>query len=321
VTLAGTASEGPVDLSVVVPVYDEAGNLVELVGRLLVTLDAWRRPYELIFVDDGSRDTSLSLLLELREKHPEKLVVVELLRNYGQHMAVLAGLRQARGEIVVTLDSDLQNPPEEVPRLVARIEEGFDVVGGYRERRHDSWLRVLASRLGNLSRHRLTLLRMRDHGCMLRAYRRDVVERMLASRETITFVPALALLCAAHPTEIAVGHAPRGVGRSKYGLYRLLRLNIDLITGFSAAPLQAFTVLGLGVSLLSAIMVGVLAFRRLVIGPEVEGIFTLMGILFFLLGVTITGLGLIGEYVARIYHEVRRRPAFVVRAVHGRDDG
>jgi undecaprenyl-phosphate 4-deoxy-4-formamido-L-arabinose transferase len=305
-------------VSVVIPVYDEKQNLHELFQRLIGALDAFGRCYELIFTDDGSRDGSLDLLLALRAQRPEQVVVVEFSRNFGQHMAVLAGLREARGEIVVTLDADLQNPPEEIPRLVLAAEGGHDVVGTYRELRHDNAFRRIASWLANGLRRRLTVLPMRDHGCMLRAYRREVVDAVLSSRETSTFIPALAMLYAARPIELEVAHAARSAGRSKYGLYRLIRLNFDLMTGFSAAPLQAFTLIGLAVSLLSAAMVVVLAVRRVVVGPEVEGIFTLMGILFFLLGVAITGLGIIGEYVARIYHEVRRRPPYVVRRVHGR---
>jgi undecaprenyl-phosphate 4-deoxy-4-formamido-L-arabinose transferase len=307
-------------LSIVIPVFDEKQNLHELFARLLGTLDAFGRSYEIVFTDDGSRDGSLDLLLALRAQRPDRVVVIEFSRNFGQHMAVLAGLREARGEIVVTLDADLQNPPEEIPRLVMAAEAGHDVVGTYRESRQDGGFRRIASRLANALRSRLTVLPMRDHGCMLRAYRREVVDAVLQSRETSTFVPALAMLYAARPTELQVAHAPRAGGHSKYGLYRLIRLYFDLMTGFSAAPLQVFTLIGLAVSLLSGSMVVVLAVRRIVIGPEVEGIFTLMGILFFLMGVAITGLGIIGEYIARIYHEVRRRPPYVVRRVHGHGD-
>lgn len=310
-------AKAPPHVSVVIPVHDEAPNLEELVERLVTTLDDADETYELVFTDDGSRDDSLPCLLRLQESHAARMVIVELTRNFGQHMAVLAGLREAQGEIIVTLDADLQNPPEEIPKLVRAIESGHDVVGGYRETRHDSWLRTLASRVANAFRRRLTSLHMRDHGCMLRAYRRDVVDRILSSQETITFIPALATLYASRPTEVRVAHSGRSRGHSKYGLYKLIRLNFDLITGFSAAPLQAFTVFGLLVSCSSLAMVVVLALRRLLVGPEVEGLFTLMGILFFLVGVAITGLGLVGEYVARIYQEVRCRPPYIVRTVHG----
>jgi undecaprenyl-phosphate 4-deoxy-4-formamido-L-arabinose transferase len=305
-------------------VYNEADNLPELFQRLTDTLQSLGRPYEVVFVDDGSRDASLQMLLDLRgsggsPSQAGPIVVVELARNFGQHLAVLAGLERARGEIVVTLDADLQNPPEEIPSLLACIERGHDVVGGYRVERHDSWFRRGASRLANRLRERTTALRMRDHGCMLRAYRREIVELILQSAETVPFIPALATLYASRPAELAVAHAPRASGQSKYGLYRLIRLHFDLWTGFSAAPLQLFTVIGGLVSLFSAGMVAVLAVRRVVVGPEVEGVFTLLGVLFFLIGVAITGIGIMGEYVARIYEEVRRRPRYVVRKVHGGD--
>jgi undecaprenyl-phosphate 4-deoxy-4-formamido-L-arabinose transferase len=223
--------------------------------------------------------------------------------------------------VVVTLDADLQNPPEEIPRLLDCIDAGHDMVGGYREDRHDTRFRRLASQLANVVRERTTSIRMRDHGCMLRAYHRDVVNLVLQSGESCTFLPALAALYAARPTEIPVAHAARASGDSKYSLYRLIRLQFDLVTGFSTAPLQVFTVFGLLVSVFSAGMVLLLAIRRIVLGPEVEGLFTLLGILFFLVGVSITGVGIMGEYVARIYQEVRRRPRYAVRRIHGRDGG
>ena len=315
---AAPAAAGPW-VCVVVPVYNEAENLRPLFARLHATLEGMGRPYEIVFVDDGSRDTSLDVLLDLREANPGRVIVVELGRNFGQHLAVLAGFERARGQVVVTIDADLQNPPEEIPALLACIERGHDVVGGYRAQRHDGWFRRGASRLANRLRERTTSLRMRDHGCMLRAYRREIVETILQSGETITFIPALAALYASRPTEVEVAHAPRASGRSKYDLYRLIRLHFDLLTGFSTAPLQLFTVLGAGVSLFSAAMVVVLALRRIVVGPEVEGVFTLLGVLFFLVGVGITGIGIMGEYVARIHEEVRRRPRYIVRRVYGRD--
>jgi undecaprenyl-phosphate 4-deoxy-4-formamido-L-arabinose transferase len=303
--------------SVVVPIYNERENLQPLLERIHAALAPLGRSYEVLCVDDGSRDGSLEHLLELRTRWPASTRVLELGRNHGQHLAVLAGLRQARGEVVVTLDADLQNPPEEIPRLLERIEAGHDLVSGYREERHDGWQRRWASRAANALRRRLTSLELRDHGCMLRAYRRDLVELMLASRETVTFIPALAALLAAHPTELRVGHAARASGESKYDLYRLIRLYIDLLTGFSTAPLQLFTLAGLAVSALSAALVGVLALRRLWVGPEVEGVFTLLGIVFFLLGVCITGIGITGEYVSRIYAELKGRHQVVVRRLHG----
>ncbi|MFL6650657.1 MAG: glycosyltransferase, partial [Sulfurifustaceae bacterium] len=220
-----------------------------------------------------------------------------------------------RGDIVVTLDADLQNPPEEIPKLIAAIDAGHDVVGSYRKDRQDTAFRRYASRVINAIRERITGIRMRDQGCMLRAYRRLIVEQIIASGESSTFIPALAMSYAAHPTEVEVEHAARAAGISKYRLYDLMRLNFDLMTGFSVVPLQLFTMFGMLVSGGSVVFVVYLFIRRLIVGPEAEGLFTLFAILYLLVGVGIFGLGMIGEYVGRIYQEVRRRPRFVIREV------
>jgi undecaprenyl-phosphate 4-deoxy-4-formamido-L-arabinose transferase len=246
--------------------------------------------------------------------------VIDFNGNFGQHMAVMAALERARGDVVVTLDADLQNPPEEIPKLLAAIHQGHDVVGSYRRHRQDTWFRRAASAVLNRVRERITRIRMRDQGCMLRAYRRHIVEQITASQETSTFIPALAVSYAASATEVEVEHASRKAGMSKYRLYDLIRLNFDLMTGFSVVPLQLFTLFGMAVSVFSALFVVFLFIRRLVIGPEAEGVFTLFAILYFLVGVGILGLGIIGEYVGRIYQEVRRRPRFVIRRVYEQPD-
>jgi undecaprenyl-phosphate 4-deoxy-4-formamido-L-arabinose transferase len=302
-------------LSIVVPVYNEAENLETLFTRLTTMLDWIGRPYEVLFVNDGSRDDSLELLRRLQRRYPREVRVIDLNGNFGQHMAIMAAFERVRGEVVVTLDADLQNPPEEIPRLVAAIETGHDVAGGYRRDRQDYALRRWASHCINFIRERTTHIRMRDQGCMLRAYRRHVVDAMAASGESSTFIPALALSYAINPTEVEVEHAARLAGKSKYRLYDLIRLNFDLMTGFTVAPLQLFTLFGLLVAGASLAFVVYLSVRRLVVGPEAEGVFTLFAILYFLVGVGILGLGIIGEYVGRIYQEVRRRPRFVVREV------
>jgi undecaprenyl-phosphate 4-deoxy-4-formamido-L-arabinose transferase len=241
-----------------------------------------------------------------------------LRRNSGQHQAIMAAFERARGDVIVTLDADLQNPPEEIPKLVAAIEQGHDVAGGYRAERQDSVFRTWPSRVINHLRAATTGIEMKDHGCMLRAYRKEIVQQIVTSRESAIYIPALAQHFAANPAEVEVRHAPRTQGVSKYNLYRLIRLNFDLMTGFTLLPLQLFTVFGMAVAALALLLVVYLAFRRLFIGPEVEGVFTLFGILYFLIGIGITGLGIVGEYVGRIYQEVRRRPAYQVQAVHER---
>ena len=304
------------EISVVVPVYNEEANLPALHKRLAGALDAIGRPFEILYTDDGSADNSVAILKGFHEARPKEVRVIEFERNAGQHMAIMAGFERARGRIVVTIDADLQNPPEEIAKLVAAMDAGHDVVGSIRTDRQDVGWRVLASRAMNVVRERITGIKMTDQGCMLRAYRADVVQQIVATGEQTTFIPALAQFFAANPAEVAVAHAPRAAGESKYNLYRLVRLNFDLMTGFSVVPLQIFTIVGMLISFASLVLVAYLALRRLVIGPEADGLFTLFGILYFLIGVIITGLGLVGEYVGRIYQEVRKRPRFRVRAVH-----
>lgn len=216
---------------------------------------------------------------------------------------------------MVTLDADLQNPPEEIPRLLAALAGGAEVAGGCRVGRQDPWFRRMASWMVNHVTSVVVGVRMRDYGCMLRAYRRPVVDQILGCREISRFIPALANTFAASVAEIPVRHAPRRQGRSRYGVLRLMRLNFDLLTGFSLLPIQAVSVAGIVVSLLGLGFAAFLAIRRFIVGPEVEGVFTLFAILFCFVGVQILALGLIGEYVGRIYQEVRRRPRYVVTEI------
>lgn len=304
------------EISIVIPVYNEAQNLPLLFERLVAVADKMGRETEIVFTDDGSKDNSLAILKTFVEKRPDLIRVVEFDRNYGQHMAVMAGFETARGEIVVTLDADLQNPPEEIPKLIAEMDAGHDVVGSYRRNRQDSVFRTLPSRIINLVRERITGIKMRDQGCMLRAYRRNIVRLIVESGETSIFIPALAQYHAERPSEVEVEHAARHAGASNYNLYKLIRLNFDLMTGFSLLPLQLFTMVGMAVSGASLVLVFYMMLRRLLIGPEAEGIFTLFAILFFLLGVVITGLGIVGEYVGRIYQQVRSRARFRIRTIH-----
>ena len=303
--------------SVVVPVYNEEGNLPELLRRLTAVLGASENPYELVFVDDGSRDGSLGILKQAAAAEPGKVRVLELARNFGQHQAILAAFENVSGDVVVTLDADLQNPPEEIPKLLAKIAEGYDVVGGVRQDRQDSFLRRVASALVNRVTVTITRMRITDFGCMLRAYSRDVIEEINRCDESSTFIPALAQSFARRPTEIPVAHAPRRHGESAYSLYRLIRLNFDLMTGFSLVPLQVFGLLGTLVAF-GGFFFGLFLFiRRLIHGTEAEGVFTLFAILFTLLGIAMAGLGLVGEYVGRIYQQVRGRPRFRIRHVYG----
>jgi undecaprenyl-phosphate 4-deoxy-4-formamido-L-arabinose transferase len=303
-----------VELSVVVPVYNEETVLPRLFARLYPVLDRLGISYEAVFVDDGSRDRSAALLRQQHGRRPESTRVVLLRNNAGQHAAVLAGFEASTGRRVITLDADLQNPPEEIPRLLAEMARGHDYVGSIRRKRRDAKWRDLASKAMNGLRERITRVHMTDQGCMLRAYDREIVDAVVASDEAHTFIPALAYLYAANPTEILVEHAERAAGESKYSLFKLIHLNFDLMTGFSLVPLQVFSLIGIAIALASFAFVLFLAVRRLVIGPEAEGLFTLFGILFFLAGVILFGIGLLGEYVGRIYEQSRGRPQYLVRA-------
>ena len=302
-------------LSVVIPVYNEELNLPTLFARLYPVLDALGRSYEVIFTNDGSADRSFQLLKAQHAARPDVTRVIDFNANYGQHMAVMAAFERVRGEIIVSLDADLQNPPEEIPKLLEKIDAGHDYVGGYRLNRQDSFFRKYASRLINVVRRRTTNIEMTDQGCMLRAYRRPIIEAIVQSGAINTFIPALAYSFAGDPAEVGVKHEERHAGVSNYSLYQLIRLNFDLITGFSLAPLQYFTMFAMACAAGSFLLVLVLAYRRIFLGAEAEGIFTLFGIVFFLLSVAMVGIGLIGEYVGRTYQVVRARQRYRVREV------
>jgi undecaprenyl-phosphate 4-deoxy-4-formamido-L-arabinose transferase len=303
------------ELSVVIPVYNEGKSLHLMYDRLFPALDSMGKTYEVIFVNDGSKDDSQTQLEVLFAKRPEQIRVVQLMRNAGQHPAIIAGFELVRGEIIVTLDCDLQNPPEDIATLVALIEKGHDIAGGIRAVRKDNSWRKIVSGWANKIRERITKIKMIDQGSMLRAYRRDIVMQIVQSGGSSPYIPAIAHYLASNPIEVPVGHEERAAGVSQYNVYKLLRLNFDLITSFSIVPLQIFTMVGMALSAASGLLVGLLVVRRIFIGPEADGLFTLFAILFLLISVTMTGLGLIGEYIGRIYMEVRRRPNFVVKHV------
>ena len=303
------------EVSVIVPLYNEEAVLPALFQRLYPVLDTLGQPYELIFVNDGSRDRSPALLAEQFRARPDVTRVVMFNGNFGQHMAIMAGFQHMRGHVAITLDADLQNPPEEIPRLLQYVAEGHDYVGTIRRQREDSLFRCIASRGMNLLRENITGVRMTDQGCMLRAYARPLVDTLNACGECNTFVPALAYTFAASPVEIEVGHAERAAGESKYSLYRLIRLNFDLVTGFSTVPLQCFSFLGFLLSLGAGGLFLLLMVRRFVLGAEVEGVFTLFALQFFFAGIILFGIGLMGEYVGRIQQEVRQRPRWCIAAV------
>ncbi|MBI5769502.1 MAG: glycosyltransferase [Verrucomicrobia bacterium] len=306
------------ELSIVIPVYNEELNLPTLFARLYPSLDALQRSYEIIFTNDGSADRSFELLKAQHAARPDVTRVIDFNANYGQHMAIMAAFERVRGQIIVTLDADLQNPPEEIGKLLEKMDAGFDYVGGYRLDRQDSLFRTYASRLINLVREKTTSIRMTDQGCMLRAYSRPIIDAIVRSGAINTFIPALAYSFAGRPGEVGVKHEERHAGVSNYSFYQLIRLNFDLITGFSIAPLQYFTMFAMLSSVGSLVLVAVLFVRRFVfdnLDRDTFGVFTLFGLLFLLLSVAMIGIGLIGEYVGRTYQVVRARSRYHVREV------
>jgi undecaprenyl-phosphate 4-deoxy-4-formamido-L-arabinose transferase len=312
------------NVSVVIPVFNEEAGLAQLFARLYTALDALGVPYEVSFVDGRSRDRWATLLRAQFQARPDVTRVILFNANYGQHLAIVAGFERVRGHRVVTLDADLQNPPEEIGKLLAAMDAGADYVGGVRREREDSWWRRTASRLMNRLREDITHIKMTDQGCMLRAYSRGIVDAVAASREVSTYIPALAYTYAHHPTEVEVGHEERAAGVSKYSLYKLIRLNFDLVTGFSLVPLQMFSMFGMLVSAGALITYLIVIVERLILSGWREGFATLWDrdiLAFFLIGMLLFGLGLIGEYVGRIYQQVRERPRYTIEAVLERDAG
>ncbi len=306
-------------LSVVIPVYNEEAVLPSLFARLYAALDALALPYEVIFIDDGSKDRSAALLREQFQRRPDVTRVIVFNANFGQHMAIMAGFERCRGERVVTLDADLQNPPEEIGKLLAKMDEGHDYVGGVRAERHDTAFRRYASRAMNAFRERITQIRMTDQGCMLRAYSREIIAAINACREVNTFIPALAYSFARSPAEVEVAHEARAAGESKYSLYKLVQLNFDLVTSFSVQPLRFFSLAGMMVAAVSLLVyVVVIGERWWVADTFADGVRAIWDrdiLQFFLIGLVLFGLGLLGEYIGRIYEQVRQRPRYTVQAV------
>ena len=306
-------------LSVIIPVYNEEATLPLLFARLYPALDKLGVGYEAVFINDGSHDRSAALLRAQFQRRPGVTRVILFSANFGQHMAIMAGFEHCRGSRIVTLDADLQNPPEEIANLLAAMDRGHDYVGSIRKDRQDTTFRRLASRGMNWMRERITRIRMTDQGCMLRAYERHIVEAITCSTEINTFIPALAYTYANNPVEVEVAHEERAAGASKYSLYQLIRLNFDLVTGFSIVPLQVFSLLGMFVAVTSVVVyIGIIIQRWIAASTMREGILALWDrdvLQFFLTGLVLFGLGLLGEYIGRIYQQVRGRPRYLVQAV------
>jgi undecaprenyl-phosphate 4-deoxy-4-formamido-L-arabinose transferase len=309
-------------LSIVIPVYNEQDNLPKLLQRCRAVIDKLPMPVEVLLVDDGSRDNSLDLIRQAALAPNSPFVAVVLNRNYGQHAAVMAGFSKARGDLIITLDADLQNPPEEIPKLIVEAEKGYEVVGTIRYMRKDSWFRRFASRQINRIVRNVTGVAMSDYGCMLRAYRRHIVETMLRCNERSTFIPMLANSFARYTVEIPVEHEERAAGESKYSLLKLINLQFDLLTSMSTAPLRLLTFTGITIATLGGVFAAVLLSMRIAYGAQwgVNGVFPLFAILFIFVGAQFIGIGLLGEYIGRIYYDVRARPRFIIQEVISTDE-
>ena len=305
-----------IQLSVLVPIFNEVDNLELLLQRIHTVLDELARPAEIILVDDGSTDGSRDLLKHLAGERSDRVRVVFLDRNYGQNPALTAGFRCSLGDYVITLDGDLQNPPEEISRLVAEMDKGYDLVGAYRVGRQDLMWRKSISRLANRMRYWFTGIHMTDQGCMLRAYRRDLVDLIAEIGDPFVYISVLGQYYARNPAEIPVAHASRYAGVSKYNWTNLWRLNFDIITGFSLSPLFALTMLGSFTAFTGFVLgLGFLAtwvFRLGDPAPDGQGLamFGLIFMLFCMFGIIMAGIGILGEYMGRALVQSSRRPLY-----------
>ncbi|HEV8676650.1 MAG TPA: glycosyltransferase family 2 protein [Methylomirabilota bacterium] len=313
-------------ITVVVPVYNEQDNVEPLLDTLRDALEGLGRPYELIVVDDGSTDGTAGRLREAAVRLPT-LRVVRLRSNFGQSAALAAGFDLARGELVVTLDGDRQNDPADIPRLLEKLKEGYDVVSGWRRQRHDPfWSRRLPSRLANAVISWITGVHLHDYGCGLKLYRREILRDVALYGEMHRFLPALARWVGATVAEVPVTHWPRRSGVSKYGLGRTIRVLLDLLTvkflmSYWTRPIQIFGLLGLLVGGAGATLAAVLSYQRIFQGVGLANRpILLLAVLLVLVGFQFVSMGLLGEMLVRTYHESQRKPVYIIREIiAGRD--
>lgn len=303
-------------LSIVIPMFNEERNIPALLERVVRVCAGLGMDWEVVCVNDGSKDKTAALVRDWQQKHPQ-VVLVDFARNFGQHAAVTAGFAHARGGWIITLDADLQNPPEEIPNLVKCFAAGHDLINTCRLDRRDSAFRLYSSRLTNWLVRRMSGIRLNDFGCMLRGYSSEVARHVVACRERRTFIPALATCFARNPIEIGVAHAERAAGESKYSLRKLISLQFDLITNFSVMPLRLLFLAGLAFSVLGVVLGFALLLARLWYGPHWanDGTLTVLGILLIICGAQFFAFGLLGEYIGRILQQVRLRAPYIVASV------
>ena len=309
---------GP-ELSVVIPLLDEAPNVEALCRELTETLEGWGRTFEVVLIDDGSIDGTFEILSRLHRADP-RLRVIQLRRNFGQTAAFAAGFAHARGRLIVTADGDLQNDLRDIPRMVDKLEEGYDIVCGWRKARQDQWLfRRLPSVLANALISRATGVRLHDTGCSLKIFRAEVVKSLRLYGEMHRFIPAIASEQGVRIAEVVVNHRPRRHGRSKYGISRIVRVLLDLATvkfllSYSTRPLQIFGLVGLAMGTAGAAITGYLGYVRLFSDQGIsDRPILLFGILLLFTGVQLVTLGLLAEMQARTYHESQNKPTYFIR--------
>ncbi len=306
------------EISIIVPIYNEASNIETLMTEIVTAMESYGRGYEIVAIDDGSSDDSYALLKAQHEEIP-CLRVIHLLRNFGQHPATYAGFMHARGQIIVTIDADLQNPPSDIPTVIDKLEEGFDVVQGWRQNRRDNAFRKLASRSVNRLVSYLTGMKIRDIGCALKAFRREAIELLLSSKHKSRYIPAETAWLGLKLAEVPVGHRERTGGESKYGLLALLRVNFDMIASVSTLPIRAIGPVGLLFAFLGFAMSIRVGYVRIVDG-DLDRIGSVVAIFFFLAGVQMISTAVMCQYISRIYTEVQRRPCFGVQHIIESDD-
>lgn len=300
-------------ISVVIPVYNERPNLERLHAELTEAMESYGRSYEIVAVDDGSRDGSFEELRTLHQRDP-RVRVVRLARNFGQNPALYAGFAQARGAIIVTIDADLQNAASDIPKLVDKLGEGYDLAQGWRAQREDNLFRRTVSRAINKAVSRLTGVVTQDLGCGMKAYRREVVERLSLSTHRSRYLPAETAWLGVKVGEVQVEHRERAAGESKYGLFTLLRVNFDMIASISTAPAQLIWIAGLGTAFIGFAMAFRILYLRMVLGNFNE-LATVAALFFFVAGVQMLCISILCEYASRIYLEVQGRPYYLIGEV------